>query len=130
MPHQSVLGVSGSLNPLPHSDSPSQLCHGPIPHLNESIQISFANEDFNGHRLTSETERGDGKVVTEMKCVAKWLPTAIHLPTRVAEPWEAGTGLPHFGALKVAAHHCPEETQHLGAQVPSFLGVRCAHLPS
>lgn len=79
------------------SDCPSQLCRGPIPHFNESIQISFANEDFNGHRLTRETERGDGKVVTEMKCGAKWHATAIHLPTRVAEPWEAGTGLPHFG---------------------------------
>ena len=43
------------------SDSPSQLCHGPIPHLNESIQISFANEDFNGHRLTSETEGETGR---------------------------------------------------------------------
>lgn len=61
-----------------HSGSPhSQLHLGAIPHLNELIQISFANEEFNGHRLTSETERGNRKVVTEMKCVAKCHATAI-----------------------------------------------------
>lgn len=32
--------------------------------------------------------------------------------------------------LKVSTHHGPEEAQHLGAQAPSVLAVRCAHLPS
>lgn len=37
------------------------------PHLNESIQISFANEDFNGHRLTNETEgRQEGRYRNEV----------------------------------------------------------------
>lgn len=57
--------------------TPSQLLLGAIPHLNEPIQISFANEEFNGHRLTSETGRGDGKVVTKMKRVAECHTTSI-----------------------------------------------------
>lgn len=61
-----------------HSHSPPSQRHlGAIPHLNEPIQISFANEEFNGHRLTSETERGSRKVVTKMKCVAKCHAAAI-----------------------------------------------------
>lgn len=66
---------------------PNQLRLGAIPHPNESIRISSANEEFNGHRLTSKTERGDRKVVTKMKHVAKCHRTAI-------PPVRAGSQLP------------------------------------
>lgn len=75
---------------------PSWLHLGTIPHLNEPIQISFANEEFNGHGLTSKTEGGDGKVVMEMKCVAKC--HAIAIPPAHSE-WvsggKQGLGGPH-----------------------------------
>lgn len=108
----------------------SQLRLGAIPHLNEPIQISFANEEFNGHRLTSEIERGDGKVVMKMKCGAQCHaiaipPARLERQPRAAARWEAGPGLtsapngaPSCGSGPRTGH-CLARSSESGPSFPS-----------